>query len=1444
MKNVNLKKRIMATVVSTAVVFGGAVAVAPAADADVRITNQYSSLSDYEMQQAVQYNQQFRINTQMRNMDLLNTTFGPGWCIDANLQVPQWNTQYEVRKLDGTSGFYGFNGNLEGDLNIHPDIERAAIHLTKLMLDDYKAGRTEDVKKKNLALQALLSNHVYTLDQIRGLISGELRVVQPGPSGTVPPKVTKQEFLQWTGFEVRRNIEKPIGQSQFYLVKNDSVSQRLNVNAGEYVTILVPRSYNVHQDQTIEPTNQRIVLIGQPGLKGYDPLPDNPVPSKSTETVTKTVHPDPVTVTKTERPTTTVTVHDVPAPDFSVVTERPTVTLTNFIQPVEEYTEYVRPADTTVTSTRRPSVVTTTKTETRDSAPVTVTETAPQKTITYVKQEPVVVTVTATERPTVTQTAANKTATVTQTAAPVYKTATVTRPATTKTVTKTAEQPTSVVTETVTQTNKQTIEKTVEVERNFRHYNFSLDFAGSDKSQDIEVKDLRNWKIEFVDDSNGLVKVEKVIVNGKETLRITPVKKGRGEVRIIITDNEGNRHEYTINVVNEEATKTETKNIVVNNHFFNVGSRGFELPISLNGKTWKVTEGRDLATVTENNGKLTVKVKSDVTSGKIAVELKDGDGNTDNYIFQVNVSENSTQKTLFIGNFNSYTLDVANVPNKPKVVSGGDLIESIEKKGDFWVITPAEGAEGDVVIEAKDAQGVTYTYTLRIQSGYNVGVTRQQINIFAGNTITIPYRDGETLTQDIVSGDWQVQKPQNGVWVINNNGADGTAVFRVYREIAGQKVLVGEYTIVAKPLSYEPNTRTEAVSDRGWAELTPGNATSRFELKEGADLGELKEDQGTWRFEPKEGAQGRVVIHEIAQNNGQDVVITVINLDVKKSDVAVDKRTVTSGGTISIQGLQSLGYDIVEGKDLVDSIDGDIIKLKPNADGKVVVEIKNQRGLVTQRVEVDVTRPEVKEERITLFSNSELNIDLPGEGYTFTTNNDKVKIEQNGQKLTVTPTEGAEGETVIEVKDPSGNVRFRYILDIKPSSTNGGGESRNHEFKLTEGSTFTITRVNNNTIRVLEGESYVTVNQDTNQWKLVPKPGSAGEKITVVEERNNTIVNRYTIDVTPAPTDLKITVERRVLQNEIDGRITPLKPGNKLTVRRGYDKVVEQEFTQGQLYLKPLDRKSSGTVFVEETDPQGNVVRIIEVEVPSQAGETIPEPNVQRASKPNDPYRVNVTGGSNSIEVNLCTGENSCTIVTEGVHRNDDGSYSLDPGAVKPGTKQVEFVGIENGILKPNDKVVIDVETTVINEKGSSDEAKRCLATLAGLSAPLLLLIPVGLLAQVQIPGLEGVSAQINGAIRQANDYVQRGLGIYDRERAQRAANWQGKFAAVNPEFIGLAAGSLGLIALGLVLTDIALKQCGQEEMTSSYQLGKATGNEALMNGSSTSSEKTGSDNK
>ena len=138
--------------------------------------------------------------------------------------------------------------------------------------------------------------------------------------------------------------------------------------------------------------------------------------------------------------------------------------------------------------------------------------------------------------------------------------------------------------------------------------------------------------------------------------------------------------------------------------------------------------------------------------------------------------------------------------------------------------------------------------------------------------------------------------------------------------------------------------------------------------------------------------------------------------------------------------------------------------------------------------------------------------------------------------------------------------------------------------------------------------------------------------------------------------------------------------------------------------------------------------------------------------------------------------------------------------------------------------------------EGSSVDGK-CIASIVGLTAPLLLLIPLGILSQVQIPGFEHVHVQLNEAMRAINDEAQRTFGIHDADRSRRAnslAEQAQAAAAQAGPMIGAAAGALGAVAVALTLGDLAMRACGYEEQTSSYKIMKATG----MEGSSKDQEK------
>ncbi len=1316
--NANLKKRIMATMVAGAVAFGGAAAVAPAADADVRITSQYSTLDSAVEQVAVDYNLKQEWN---RDSGQYQTPFGPGWCIDRHLDVPRTNTAYEVRKLDGTSGFYGFNGDMGGNLKIDEDIERAAINLTKLMLTDVKQGKNADAKAKNVALQALLSNNKETLNLLRGWVAGSRNVHVPG----VKP-VTPQQFLQWTGFEVRKSYFEQSGQANYYLAKNDAASSRLNVKDGEYVTILLPRSYNVYEDLSKEPTNQRIVTIAQPGLEGFEPdVKEEPKPSTSTTT---TVAPG---------PTVTATATATAAPETKV-------------------------ESTTVTSTQREE----------------------------------------------------------------------------KTTTKV-------------------------VERYFRHFSYAFDFRFSEKSEEIEVKDLGSWEIDFVDDSNGLVEVTKEVrEDGTAILKITPKKEGSGKVRIVVVDNEGNRHEYVIDVVNESTTVETTGEVTVNNLYFNVGVSGVNQSIDIPaGWDYEIVAGNGLVTTEEKDGKLNVKINDGVLKGNVKIEVFEKDdkgektGNKNVYEFNIDATSDKYTQTRVIGNANSYKLDIeADIPNKPEIVSGEDLIESIEKRDGSWIITPKPNAEGKVVLKAVDADGNTYTYTLDIKPGANVLVDVETRLIEEGTTVDV--KAGKDWKLELTGGDeanWEWEKTDGGFKI--NNKVNGTGIFNLYAPDENAKdgrVLVGVYTIVAKPkeedAQYEVPKFTQDLEDRNTAQFKPGNEGNTFEIIEGEDNATLiKTEDGKFRVLPNPGFEGKIVVAEKSPN-GKTVAEWTLN--VTKGEI--DKQQIDAESKDELN-ISVKNQRIVKGEHLIDRIENGKVYFKEGAEGQVIIENLNSRDLPFQRWTIDVTPSAPREENIKLEGSSKLTLTLP-EGSDYEVTDDSlVDVTKDGNTIVVTPKDGAEGTTQVKVKNDRG-VYVIYNIDVVPGANGNGGssESREQNFQLTVDGSFTITRINKNDIRVENGEEHVNVELDekTGKWVLTPKgKDSVGKTVTVVEvDKSGKVVKRHTIEIVEQPTPLKFVEERVVYERDITDKIVPGK-NNTLHVVRGKDLITNvAPDSKGQLFIQPTEDKH-GTILVEERDSKGNPVRLVEMEIP-RASEGLTPPQLDWKGTPDKGIDINVKGGENSVEVYVCYNDD-CTKKKrlepgKEIEVGEDGKLRVLPGAHLDGGKKLMVVPVENGKVIDKDKVIINItqQDTTVQEQGSSSELDgKCIASLVGLSAPLLLAIPVGILSQVQIPGLEGVSAQINNAMREANDRVQHGLGIYNEDRAQRAAGFQNAFQGVNTEQLGMAAGALGAITVGLLIVDQVMRACGQEESTSSYQLGKATDSDFLMYGSSGKPSKTEAEN-
>ncbi|WP_168167530.1 hypothetical protein, partial [Corynebacterium sp. HMSC034B08] len=701
------------------------------------------------------------------------------------------------------------------------------------------------------------------------------------------------------------------------------------------------------------------------------------------------------------------------------------------------------------------------------------------------------------------------------------------------------------------------------------------------------------------------------------------------------------------------------------------------------------------------------------------------------------------------------------------------------------------------------------------------------------------------------SGEWEWD--EQDPWKVKNV-TNGTLVFNVYKETDNGRVLIGTYTIVAKVKSdnkYPPAKVTQDVLDRNTVTLKRGTPRNEFEVRQGEGLFEKEIDEnGNWKVMPKLGTDDKIVIVE---KFGDDELVEY-TINVTPSEIDEVRKNVKSGATVGITGDNlkvTKGNELLDGGDIKvtkgkDPLNGDDInqyslEFVDGANGEVVVEVLNSRGIAYQRYIFNVTPQGAREEKFELTPKSESSITMNSSEFTYKVKGeDVIDVKREGDTLQVKPKDGKTGTATVEVRSGE-TVVERYTYTVVPGK-NGGNTASSDDYKLSVDGRFTITRINNNPIEIIEGAEWVKVVEEDGKWILVPKgPESIGKTVKVIERRGDVVVRRYNIEVLPEGKQLNFEEFRTVLYKNIKDSVDF---GEKYTYKvvHGKDLVTVTEPEPGKLAIEAKPGKR-GLAQIEIRDPEGNLVRVVDAVIPDTSEGELPKP--RPSIKPNPgkdgSYIVDFEGGSNNVEINICTGDGSCTIVPNDKVVDKGGHLEVDAGKV-PGGKLV-VVPIENGVRsdKQEDYVEIDLGVDLQGnktEKGSSEIDGKCIASIIGLSAPLLLAIPLGILSQVRIPGLEGLSAQVNDAIRQANDQIQRGLGIHDDDRSRRAAGLQGAFNVANPEMLSLAAGSLGAITLGLFLIDGVLRACGQEEMTSSYKIGEATGQDWMMHGSSGKSSK------
>ena len=1397
--NANLKKRIMTAMV-TGVMATGAVVSAPLAEAasektsSQQIVGAYEKLSGADLARYDQIRQQTVSEDQA--IDLLPSSVGAGWCIDWGLGNP-WDTgNYEVRKLTGASGRVG-----DGD-RISEDIHIAAINVVKALQKDYKAyadgdtSKADAIEAKNAILRALLSNQLGYLNQAREDVK----------------KFHNSQFESLTGFRIDRH-DAPKGEPNYYLIKLDRHDEiAKTVKPGEYVTVLVPLGYDFNI--VPEKSFQRLIPVPQPGLE------EDPKPKPSEETTPKTTEPIVETVTITESPvTTTVT--------------RPQEVVTTVPQPGTTVTQ----PGTTVT---QPGTTVTEPGPTVTEPGTTVTQ--PGTTVTRPEQ---VTTVTSTN------------------------------PAVTETVTTTITPEPKITTTTVTDVEKYFVEKYYERVKEVSEYYYFAGFTYGEKSKVIEMPEKigNKWTFEIIKGSD-IVIVERS-EDGK--LVITPREdfEGEGEVEILITDDKGNQHIYRIKVTDTVAVK-DSLNVKVNNFFYtlNAGSEDrittipwkpgedidWGLGYDKDGNLIQPEHGEVEILKDEENGTVTVKAGEDYT-GNVIVRITEDSGEVRENIVTV---ENKTSKFDVTREIlNTSTAKIEYRGGDYKILGDGDKKVTIEQDGDVWVVTPKDGATGDVEIVFTDENGFEYKYTLKLIDDKNAGpsVTHRELEYKSETPDTLFIEYIENHTAEIVAGDDVAKIEKKGDnWIVTPTNPEGGQATVHIKDENGRLVAVWIVDIAPQAEQDVENQEVNRkVNDRATVEISRGSIDfNRLEVTEGAeyltegadgsDFGD--KDNLNLKFKPvPEGETRTVKVVEYAKTADGEKPVKTYTYTVEPSPVREMNYTITADNELKLYGTK---FRVAKGGDLLaeqPEKDASEIKVTPKRDAKgtLVIENVSDDGYVFERYTFEITpgrSAEVTPENTTMGWNQTATIaSEDGEKVEVLEGEDLVDVTREGDKLLVTgENKKKTGKALIQVSDERG-VYAKYEITLTEPKRNGL-----YTYKISTSTEFQATLVNEeNRFQVIKGaDAFEAPEEKNGQWILRPKADKVGETGIVAEyNKDGEEINRYKLEIVES----KTTGARQQTDFLIEGDAKELKKldeGNKVVVVSGSD-LVDLKDNGGSVALTAKNGSAGKVVRAEERNSNGDLVRTISYAI-YPAGTRTAEGNV--ISENNDLPVVIENSIKNDSPVNVTFPDNVNEIVfTKGkeyfeeVKKTDEGVTLVPRKDLKDGTYEASYllVGPDGQAYGEREiEINVNVESgTRVEEKGSSAELDgKCIAGIVGLTAPLLLAIPLGILSQVQIPGLEGVSAQINGAIQQANDQIQRGLGIYDEDRAQRAAGIQGAFSIENPQMLGMAAGALGAISLGLLAVDGVMRACGAEEYTSSYMIGKATDNETLMNGSSGKADK------
>gem|GEM_PF-3234935 len=1336
MAHISLKKKVMAATIAMTMGLGATTVVAPVSGAQTMALLQsdsqtvraaYEPLPD-DVTQQTESSLLDRKNEENISVNLLGTGKGPGWCIDYAIPSPSNDpADYELRKLTGQSGNYG------DSTSINADIETAAIHVTKQMIKEYNLSSfdrsNEKIKKLNYVLQALLTNNLSALNQIRADID----------EGKY---ISTADFREFTGFDINyvRLAPEDRGQglADYRLVKNDAAFSKVaqDVNDSEYITVLLPKDYTLNPNKMDNFTTQRLITVEQPGLE----LTPKPTPTPEQTTTQEQPSSEPSTSQETTTPETTT-------PESSKETTTP-----------------------------------------KSSEPTTSKET-----------------------------------------------------------TKPSEPKSSTVTETTTATKVNNTTETVTKYEYHYEYTWIFNYQQTYREINVSKKVSGSWDYTVIK-GGDLVTVEKK----DGTLVITPKDGAKGEVTIVVTDSKGNTHEYTINIDNSAKNQnggSNTTNITNINVTVNVtggsseqvtNSRIIWLP---SGGDFRIISGGDNVNVENKNGQLVITPKPGSNGKTAVIEILDRDGNP---VQRVNVdititTEVSENEEKLV---NGGQIIIENT-GKRHFEKGEDLVTVTEKNGQL-VIEPRPGKSGQAILVIEDKWGNKHRYIINVIN--NVTVIERTLTLENGATTKIDIQ-GE-WTHRIKSGEEFVNVEKNGNKLVIEGVKDknGTAVVEILDK-NGQ--VIARYTVVVNNTTQQivTNVVERDITDRTDFTVSRGNEGNTLKIVKGEDLVNWKDEKGILSVKPKAGANGTLVIEE-RNANGDLLTKYVINITPEK--VQEIRREITTQQIINIGGDN---LTVVEGEGLVDinkSTDKWKITPKDGSNGELIIEDRDDEGRANIRyiITIKPAQPKVTEINISITNTvtGKVSIDK-NSTVKVIEGKDKVDASNDGGTLVITPKDGATGKAVIEVKNPDGTITH-YVVDItqtevkdhKVTIINPGKDSDSNN--NSESGSLVIDVKPGNTVEVVEGDAdLVVIDKRGDNVVIRPNEYKAGQSGTiVVEERdaNGNPVNRYEIEIVGknpgkgGDQSGTITVTEK---NPSKGSLTIETPGKggSIVVKDGNGKDVTGEYNVKDngdgtyTIIRKDDKPLNGKLEIVWTSEDGKNT--------STTGTIVIEGNGDKGSNPGkitviekDPSNgiIKITAPGEGGKITIKDGGKDVTGEYE-IKDNGDGTYTITRKEGKPINGDLTITWTSPNGKKVTNNVNITVNTgSSRGEGGSSNPA--CIGAISLLSLPLLLAIPVGILSQVQVPGFENVSAQLNAAIQEANTQLQKGLGVFNEDRAGKAAGVDAAAAQVAP-LIGAGAAAVASIAVIAGIGAGVLHACDVVD------LNEASSNGSSSNGGSSSRE-------